>query len=99
MGNIHFTEILDFFLGWFGFDTGNDDWATRLTEEEKALQAPPGEPSKDPEKEPSKELSKEPPKEPPKAPPKKPPDEPPPKKPEKTPPPSGKKFKLEDLVP
>ncbi len=99
MGNIHFTEILDFFLGWFTYDIGGDDWATRLAKEDKAALAPPEDPSKELSKDPPGDPPKEPQKDPPKAPPKKASEDPPPRKPEKPPPPSGKKFRIEDLVP
>jgi len=33
MGNLHYFQILDFLLGWFGLDVAGDDYATRLREE------------------------------------------------------------------
>jgi len=40
MGNLHYLEILDFLLGWAGYDICRDDAATRAAEQE-AAQGPP----------------------------------------------------------
>ena len=88
MGNIHFTEILDFIVGWAGYDLTSDDWATRIREEQKALNgledgrpAEPKEPPKAPPEGPATKPPEEPPKKPPVEPPRKEAPKPPPKKP------------------
>ncbi|MBM4032807.1 MAG: hypothetical protein FJ291_13605 [Planctomycetes bacterium] len=90
MGNIHFTEIADFFLGWLGYDISKDDWATRIAEEKKATasgQPLPTQPSVEPAKKP------------PEKPAPKPPSEPPPKQPPKEKPRKPGKYELHELVP
>ena len=87
MGNVHFTEILDFFLGWVTFDISKDDWATRIADEERALNNQ------------GKDKTKEPAEEPPEVTPEKPAKEPPPRKPEKESPPRHKKYDLRDIIP
>jgi len=94
MGNVHFTEIADFILGWLTLDISKDDWATRIADEERALNGlETGKPT-----EPAKEPPEGPPEEPPKA---KPPEEPPPTpRPKEPPPKPGKhKHRLEDIIP
>jgi hypothetical protein len=39
MGNLHYLEILDFVLGWPGWDICRDDKATWLAEQELAKRA------------------------------------------------------------
>lgn len=95
MGNIHFTEIFDFILGWLTLDFSEDDWATRIAQEDKALQQLPEEPSKELKKEAAGASPEGPPKELPK----KPPEEPSAKKPPKEAQPKRPKFELHELVP
>jgi len=45
MGNIHFFEILDFFLGWAGYDVCGDDYATWLASQAAGTQPPEAAPS------------------------------------------------------
>jgi len=44
MGNLHYLEILDFVLGWPGWDISGDDKATWLAEQKAAEESapPPG---------------------------------------------------------
>ncbi len=95
MGNIHFTEIFDFFIGWLTLDFSGDDWATSLADEQRAVK---GKQNGTPEEPPS-EPAVEPAKEPPKAPPPKPAEEPPPSKPKKEPPPRKRDYDLRDIIP
>lgn len=83
MGNIHYLEILDFFLGWFGWDISKDDWATRIAAREKAALQP----------------FEAPPEQPPDEAPKKPSEKSPPEKRPKEPPKKRTKFDLPDLIP
>ncbi len=41
MGNLHYVEILDWLLGWAGWDICGDDYATRLAQREAAAKPPP----------------------------------------------------------
>jgi len=98
MGNIHFTEILDFVVGWAGFDLSKDDWLTRLVAEDRALDAGAQDLSKEPGGEPAKGADNAPPEEPAK----KPPDEekpPPPKAKPKDPAQKVGKHPLHELIP
>jgi len=95
MGNIHFTEIFDFFIGWLTLDFSGDDWATSLADEQRAVK---GKGSGKPE-EPATGPAADPPKEPPKAPPPEPAKEPPPKKPKKPAPPRSRDYDLRDIIP
>lgn len=54
MGNLHYVEMVDFLLGWAGWDIARDDKATFLAEQEAAQQelaalpAEPAEPAPSP---------------------------------------------------
>jgi len=56
MGNIHYKEILDWLLGWFGADISKDDTESLAEREREAPQkAPqPGQPGKSPKARPLK---------------------------------------------
>ncbi len=91
MGNIHFYEILDWVLGWAGYDITKDDWATRIAAQEEKAPEPPSEapPEKQTEKPTSESTVK----------PSRRPSEESPGTAENPPPRRGKKRELHELVP
>ncbi|HPD14456.1 MAG TPA: hypothetical protein PLE19_05875 [Planctomycetota bacterium] len=96
IGNIHFTEILDFIVGWVGFDLSKDDWATRIANRERA---PEGTEGVQPDA-PAKEAPETRPEEPPKPKPTPTPSKPsPPREPKKDTRSPAPKRDLRDLIP
>jgi len=94
IGNIHFSEILDFIVGWAGFDLSKDDWATRIANRERAPEGSDTAPPETPAKQTPETRAEEPPK--PKPTPSKPP---PPREPKKDTRSPAPKRDLRDIVP
>jgi len=94
---VDIVAVLDFLVGLTGYDVCKDDWATRIADEERALNGLDTGKPKEPVREPAEKPAREPPKASPAKP--KPPEDSPPEKPKKDSPPRHRKHDLRNIIP